>query len=404
MVYKAASGFVKVEIPAQIFFGVTRTKQSGGKIRIATERLVLSTWVLGLILICAPAARAHSPAESVLHSFAGTDGEYPSGVIQGSNGNFYGTTYEGGSIEDAGTVFELTPSGTLTTLYSFCSQASCTDGNQPNAGVIQGIDGNFYGTTEYGGANQSAFGGIGGGTVFKLTPSGTLTTLYSFCGQANCIDGERLFAGVIEGTDGNFYGTTWEGGANNSGTVFELTPSGELTILHSFCSQAGCTDGAYPYASLIQASDGNFYGTTFYAGTGRLPRHHLSLGDGTVFELTPSGTLTTLYSFCTHAHCTDGKWPYAGVIQGDDGNFYGTTQIGGPHNDGTVFQLTPSGRLTTLHSFCSHAHCADGKWPYAGVIQGSDGNLYGTTEYGGRHHDGTVFEVRAGHVKAGRPD
>ncbi len=391
----------------------------GKKSRAGSAIFVVLALLVSLAL-CAPAARAQSWGEVVLHSFAGTDGADPnSSLTRGRDGNFYGTTEVGGAnpngfqsasntLNGPGTVFKLTPSGTLTTLYSFCSVADpinghCTDGTGPN-GLIQSSDGNFYGTTEYGGANQSAFGGIGGGTVFKLTPSGTLTTLYSFCGQANCIDGERLFAGVIEGTDGNFYGTTWEGGANNSGTVFELTPSGELTILHSFCSQAGCTDGAYPYASLIQASDGNFYGTTFYAGTGRLPRHHLSLGDGTVFELTPSGTLTTLYSFCTHAHCTDGKWPYAGVIQGDDGNFYGTTQIGGPHNDGTVFQLTPSGRLTTLHSFCSHAHCADGKWPYAGVIQGSDGNLYGTTEYGGRHHDGTVFEVRAGHVKAGRPD
>src|ERR1700722_11186652 len=328
VVYKAGKRLRQIEIPAQnLFRGYTDEAIRGG-IRIA------------------------SSAESVLHSFAGTHGDNPSaGVIQGSDGNFYGTTQIGGA-NHGGTVFKLTPSGRLTTLYSFCSKggAACTDGDFPYAGVIQGSDGNFYGATTGGGAND-------GGTVFKLTPSGGLTTLYSFCSQADCTDGDFPYAGVIQGSDGNFYGTTNYGGAapyGGDGTVFPLPPSGPLTTLYSFCSQADCTDGDFPYAGVIQGSDGNFYGTTNYGGAA-------PDGDGgTVFHLTPSGALTTLYSFCSQADCTDGDFPYAGVIQGSDGNFYGTAGGGGPNDGGTVFQLTPSGALTTPYSFCSLAGCTDG--------------------------------------------
>jgi large repetitive protein len=342
-------------------------------------------------VLCAAIAIA-SPAqtfETPLVSFNGTNagGSLPqAGLVQGTDGNFYGTT----TGPHFGTVFKMTPSGTLTTLYSFCSQNGCTDGTVPQAVLVQGTDGNFYGTTAIGGAN-------GYGTVFKMTPSGTLTTLYSFCPQTGCTDGKNPQAGLVQGTDGNFYGTTASGGgANNYGTVFKITPSGTLTSLYSFCSQSGCTDGVIPVAGLVQGTDGNFYGTTYYGGAGGannvLPPG-AAPGDGTVFKITPSGTLTTLYSFCPQTGCTDGKNPQAGLVQGTDGNFYGTTSEGGANNYGTVFKITPSGTLTTLYSFCSQGGCTDGEAPYAGLIQGTDGNFYGTTLVAGANNYGTAFKI-----------
>src|SRR5208337_2819999 len=167
------------------------------------------------------------------------------------------------------------------------------------------------------------------GTVFKITPSGKLTTLYSFCsvGGTACTDGSGPQAGLIQATDGNFYGATYDGGANGSGTVFKITPKGTRTTLHSFCSQTGCTDGYYPWAGLIQATDGNFYGTTSEGGG--------ATSAGTVFMITPAGTLTTLHSF----DGTDGGQPYSGLVQGYDGNFYGTTSTDARGN-GTVFKLS----------------------------------------------------------------
>jgi uncharacterized repeat protein (TIGR03803 family) len=345
-----------------------------------------------------------SGIETVLYSFCSqtncADGAYPSaGLIEGSDGNFYGTTAWGGANFDPasdmyiGTVFKITPSGTLTTLYSFCSQAGCADGREPAAGLIQGSDGNFYGTTIVGGANDD-------GTVFKLTPSGGLTTLHSFCSQTGCVDGSLPRAGLIKGIDGNFYGTTDEGGANDTlyggaGTVFKITPSGTLTTLYSFCSKGGkaCTDGQQP-AGLIKGIDGNFYGTTSLGGANR--RADGGSGGGTVFKLTPSGAFNILYSFCSESKCADGEFPVAGLIQGIDGNFYGTADLGGANGLGTVFRLTPSGKLTTLYSFCSLTGCTDGRWPSAGVVQGSDGNFYGTTQVGGAQvygTGGTVFEL-----------
>jgi len=328
-----------------------------------------------------PGTLAASPFGQVLTtlaSFDGSDGAEPfSSLIQGADGNFYGTTYVGGTIGD-GTVFKITPAGSLTTLYSFCSQANCADGVAPYAGLVQGGDGNFYGTTVGGGTNFE-------GTVFKITPSGSLTTLYSFCSQASCVDGAIPYAGLVQGGDGNFYGTTFEGGTNSDGTVFKITPAGSLTTLYSFCSQANCADGAFPYAGLVQGSDGNFYGTTFEGGTN---------SDGTVFKITPAGSLTTLYSFCSQANCADGAIPFAGLVQGSDGNFYGTTFEGATNGDGTVFKITPAGSLTTLYSFCSQSNCTDGALPYAGLVQGSDGNFYGTTLDGGAvAFVGTVFEI-----------
>ena len=391
----------------------------GRKSRAGSAVFVVFALLLVSLALSAPVARAQSWGEVVLHSFAGTDGANPdASLIHGRDGNFYGTTAGGGDVGGTnanGTVFKITPSGALTTLYSFCSQPNCTDGAYPQASLIQGIDGNFYGTTRCGGANvhegedpcwTNSRGVNPGGTVFKITPSGTLTTLYSFCrvadlGNGLCTDGAWPAAGLIQGIDGNFYGTTSAGGANPNGvknvpdtpnvpgtgspngrgTVFKLTPSGQLTTLYSFCSQADCTDGDTPNG-LIRGSDGNFDGTTSAGGGAKR--------GGTVFKITPAGKLTTLYSFCSDADCTDGASPN-GVIEGGDGNFYGTASDGGANRvGGTVFKLTPSGTLTTLYSFSGEA---DDTAAPNGVIQGSDGNLYGTTEGGPGNQTSTVFKI-----------
>ena len=353
-----------------------------------------------LVLLFCFATANSLPAQTLttLHMFAGypNDGGVPdAGVVQASDGNFYGTTYTGGASGNCqggcGSVFRITSGGTLTTLHSF----DWYHGASPTAGLVQASDGNFYGTTYGGGANQYY------GTVFKITPSGTLTLLYSFCGQANCADGALAYGGLVQGADGNFYGTTLEGGANTGcslgsgscGTVFKITPGGALTTLHSFCAQAGCADGGNPYAGLVQGSDGNFYGTTFERGAN---------GSGTVFKITPSGTLTTLYSFGSQQN--DGAMPFASLVQGRDGDFYGTTsEAGGPHQSGTVFKITPAGVLTTLYNFCAQTNCVDGSGPVAPLVQSSDGTFYGTTLHGGANciqnsGCGTVFRMTASGV------
>jgi uncharacterized repeat protein (TIGR03803 family) len=366
-----------------------------------------------------------------------TNGAFPNAVVtQGTDGNFYGTTTNGGpntgcpaGSSGCGTVFKMTATGTLTTLYSFCSQPNCADGWAPYAGLVQGTDGNLYGTTSRGGIFSSFYGG----TVFKITPAGVLTTLYSFCseGVITCSDGFYPSSVLVQGTDGNFYGTTEFGGystyctvtlfPNGCGTVFMVTPTGSVeTTIYSFCSQPNCADGFNPVGGVVQASNGNFYGTTlgetFFEITpgGALTTLHTfeggvnaeypmsplvqasngnfygttegggANGYGTVFEITPGGSLTRLYSFCSQPNCADGGEPMAaGVVQASDGNFYGTTFIGGTIGAGTVFEITPGGSLTTLYSFCSQPNCIDGSAPTAGVMQASNGNFYGTTNQGG---------------------
>jgi uncharacterized repeat protein (TIGR03803 family) len=343
-----------------------------------------------VFMLCAAAAIA-SPAQTFtsLFSFDGTDGSDPYPMsFQGLDGNYYGTTNWGGAF-GVGTIFEITPGGTLTSLYSFGTQT--TDGVQPQEGLVQATDGNFYGTTYSGGA-------YGNGTIFEFTPGGTLATLYSFGAQAN--DSANPLAGLIQASDGNFYGTASAGGAQGGGTVFELSyGTWTETVLYSFCAQGyPCNDGVSPYASVVQGTDGNFYGTTSQFG---------AYGGGTVFQLIPGVGLNTLYSFCAQGsdNCTDGDYPTAAVVQGTDGNFYGTTYEGGANcidtgGCGTAFQLTPGGVLTTLYSFCSQGGntCSDGAFPSAGLIQATDGNFYGTTYNGGGTYGdyGTVFEITSG--------
>jgi uncharacterized repeat protein (TIGR03803 family) len=300
-----------------------------------------------------------SGTESVFYSFASVP---YSGLVQGSDGNIYGTTASGGT-SGRGTVFKITPSGSETVLYSFPAASS-----DPYTGLIEGSDGNFYGTTGAGGTSDD-------GTVFKITPSGLESVLYSFAPSGS--NGEIPYAGLIQGSDGNFYGTTYFGGANGLGTVFKVTPSGSETVLYSF---AGGSDGEHPYAGVIQGRDGNFYGTTYQGGTS---------GYGTVFKLTPSGTETVLYTFAGGS--SDGANPEAGVIQGSDGNFYGSTLQGGASGYGIVFELTPSGTETVLHTFAGGS--GDGANPEANLVQGSDGNLYGSTAAGGTGGHGTFFKV-----------
>ena len=323
---------------------------------------------------------------TLLHDFDGADGKQPSAaLIQATNGKLYGTTYFGGNggAGGFGTIFDVTPGGTFTTLYKFCPNHGCANGAWPSAPLVQAADGNFYGTTSDGGTNK---GVVGEGTFFEITPGGTLTTLYSFCSQTDCTDGNEPWA-VVQAADGNFYGTTLYGGANASydccGTIFKTTPSGATTTFYSFCAQTDCTDGGLPLAGLVQGKDGNLYGTTAHGG---------AHSGGTFFKITPSGALTPLYSFCAQTDCTDGAFP-GPLVQGSDGNFYGTTPQGGAKGNGTIFQMTPNGTPTTLYNF-SQGGCY--VCPTAWLVQDTNGEFYGTTSSDGANNDGTVFSLSVG--------
>lgn len=321
---------------------------------------------------------------TTVHRFNDTDGDVPGGLVQSTDGSFYGTAFYGGAHGD-GTVFRISSTGKLTTLYNFCSQSNCFDGKYPTSRLVLGTNGNFYGATYGGGANSS-------GSVYEITPNGILTTLYSFCSQTNCKDGSG--PGLLGlASSGNFYGVTGGGGAHKGGTIFEITPAGKLSSLYSFCSQTNCIDGEGPSA-LVQAADGMFYGITYQGGANCLSS--LPSGCGTVFKITPKGVLQTLYSFCTQTTCADGSYPN-GLMQATDGNFYGTTSTGGlSGNWGTIFEISSTGTLTTLHQFCSQSNCGDGAGPQAGLMQATDGNFYGTTGEGGSCYCGSVFRLSVG--------
>jgi uncharacterized repeat protein (TIGR03803 family) len=325
------------------------------------------------------------------------DGANPVGrLVQGADGNLYGLTQTGGVSNtlcfygSCGTTFRITLDGTLTTLYTFCSQADCADGANPSAGLVQGSDGSFYGTTLFGGTAAYCTDSGGCGSVFKITPEGTLTTLYAFCVQTGCTDGSGPEAALVQGNDGDFYGTAAGGGANDNGTIFKITPSGTLTTLYSFCPQYGCPDGYLPHEALIQATDGNLYGTSSPAVN--IPCSQAPCG--IVFKITPAGVFTTLYNFCSLRRCSDGEFPQSALVQGGDGNLYGTTLAGGGvgvSSGGTIFKITTGGALTTLYKFCSLFFCADGGAPPFGLAPSSDGNFYGTTMAGGATGYGAVF-------------
>lgn len=249
-----------------------------------------------------------------------------------------------------------------------------TNGDGPDAPFVQGTDGNFYSTTYSGGAGEN-------GNVYKMTPAGEITNLYSFC-LTDCLDGLSP-SGIILGSDTNFYGTTYFGGENANGTIFTMTVGGKLTTLYSFCSASNCEDGKNPNG-IIQASSGEFYGTALYGGTG---------DRGAIFELTTSGILKTLYSFCSQTNCADGWYPTVPPIEGNDGNLYGTTMYGGKSNGGVVYQISPAGSYKVLRSLCSETSCDSGQYP-GGLVQDSSGDLYGPAQWGADGTGyGTVFKI-----------
>lgn len=314
--------------------------------------------ILSGVAVLALSVPAMAQTITNLVSLNGTNGNGPRGpLVQGFDGNFYGTALLGGA-HSWGVVFKMTPAGALSVVYNFMN---ATDGGEPQAGLVQGADGDFYGTTLLGGS-------AGSGTVFKVTPGGTLTTLHNFAGNP---DGARPAGGLTQGLDGDFYGTTLLGGSNSNGMVYKITPAGALTILHSFANNP---DGSQPSSSIVQAVDGNFYGTT-NAGT--------TNGNGTIFKITQAGAFSTIYTFPPYG---GPQSSVAGLVQGADGNLYGTTS-GGGSGAGTVFKFTFDGTLTTIYSF--HGNTSDGSAPVPGMIVGSDGNFYGTTS-------ATLFQLTPG--------
>ena len=334
----------------------------------------VTTNVTSVVIICAP---WHGFAETVLYSFKGADdGADPTtSLTEGQDGNLYGTTGAGGANGSGGTVFKITTAGVLTILHSF-QNGSVTDGSGPS-GVVQGTDGNFYGVTAYGGAT-------GNGTVFSVTPTGTEVVLYSFANGLG--DGFNPYGNLIQATDGHLYGTAPNGGANDNGAIFRITLSGQESILYSF--NASANDGYSPSSGVIQASDGNLYGTT--PGNGS----NINTSFGAVFKVTLSGQETLLYTFQGQT-VSDGQEPEAGLIQGADGNLYGTTSEGGSGIGGTVFKLTPGGVETVLSNFNAGGPTSvNGYSPTTSLIQASDGNLYGINNVGGANSAaGTVFQV-----------
>jgi len=308
---------------------------------------VLVTLTLAFAVL---ATVASAQTLSTVHNFTSTSGDVtvptaPGVTIQGRDGNLYGTTGSGGAF-GAGGVYVVTQVGTESVLYSFpLNYTSC------QAGLTLGSDGNFYGACTAGGT-------FGYGLLYKLTPTGTFTDLHEFNISGGGAGGP--YTPPIQANDGNFYGTTYRGGTSDIGTVYKMTPSGTLTILHSFTNTTG--DGSTPYA-LVQGKDGNLYGSSYSGGTG---------GYGVIFKISLKGKLTSLHNFVS----TDGAAPVAGMIQGTDGNFYGTTFQGGASNNGVVFKITASGKYTLLHNF---VEATDGSYSYTAMVRGTDGNFYGTT-------------------------
>jgi uncharacterized repeat protein (TIGR03803 family) len=320
--------------------GFPRHKSAGKSLRL----------LIGLFVFCAVTANAQTYQELVdFISINGCCPKYPAIMAQGRDGNLYGTTPTGG-VNNVGIVFKITPSGSQTILHQF----DTTHGSTPNGGLVLGNDGNFYGTTQLGGAHAY-------GNIFKITPSGVLTVLYDFTGNA---DGGYPVAPLVLATDGNFYGTSYPG------VAFKFSPSGTFTIINKIPTVS--------YGPLLQASDGNFYDVTEFGGT---------FSAGTVYKIVGS-TVTTLYNF----DGTHGSFPIGGLVQGADGNLYGTTTAGGTTNAGVIFRITTAGTLTVLVDF-DGVHTLNGYQAFAGLVAGSDGNLYGATIWGGTSGYGEIFQT-----------
>jgi uncharacterized repeat protein (TIGR03803 family) len=381
---------------------------------------------LGLALACAAitfslAVCAQAQTLNYLAAFDGVNGSQPSTVIQATDGNFYAATagHTAGVVE-YGNVVKITPAGEISTLYNFCSKPHCSDGAWPNTPPILGSDGNLYGVTSGGGSY--AFNGGGWGIVYKLTLGGRLTPLHTFCTVSPCLDGEAP-TGIMQAADGNLYGTTYEAGQFNGGTLFKITPAGVFSVVHAFCSLANCADGQWPTLPPIQGSDGNLYGTTIAGGpadagvlydltaAGRFNVVHTFLcygticnlggapvgvvqdaernlfgitagggiyGDGTFFEITPAHAFINLYNF-------NSEGPQPGLTLANDGNFYGTAQ-------NIIYQLTPAGVQTTLYTFS----CCTAEFPNTGLFQAANGNFYGAVEFYNSAWNGAIYSFSNG--------
>jgi len=339
----------------------------------------LRSTVVLLATLFVTVVSAHAQTLTVLHSFmSAPDGLTPiGGVIMDQAGNLYGTTAQGGT-GTKGTVFKIDTSGHETVLFSFASRPVGLD---PEAGLVIDSSGNLHGTTEFGGSQ-------GKGTIFKIDPSGNETVLHSFL----CCPplGKNPVAGLILDGAGNLYGTAENGGDRaENGTVFKLSPDGTLTVLHEFNGRnqvlsvnpvGVVNDGINPRGPLFLDGLGNLWGTTYQGG---------SNNQGTVFVISPSGLYLVFYSFGSSGGNADGKWPTAGVIFDPSRGVLGTCSKGGTHNGGTVFQ-TDGTSETVLHNFGGPN---DGKWPLGGLAMDANGNLYGTTSAGGAFNQGTVFKI-----------
>ena len=315
-----------------------------------------------LLLVVGASATTHAQTYTDLYNLGSksADPTYPGWLglfAQGRDGNLYSTSQTGG--KGFGTVFQLSPAGKMTVLYSFQNK---NDGAFPKSGLTLGTDGSLYGTT-------SAGGSVGYGIVFKITTSGKFTVLHNFNGNT---EGAPADTPPIQGADGNFYGTVSDGGNAVFGTVYKMTPSGKMTVLYTFGGTV-----RYPVA-LTLGIDGNFYGT-FLSGSG-------ANVDGGVFKITPHGKFSVLHSF----NGTDGQNPMGAIIQATDGNFYGTTREGGSSSEGVVYKMTPAGALTDLRSFANDTH---GFAPFAGLAQATDGKLYGVTSTNPGTSYGVLFQI-----------
>jgi uncharacterized repeat protein (TIGR03803 family) len=338
------------------------------RLKACNPKFRFAATVLSVAFLLCAAAFATTPTVTTVYNFAGgkTSGSNPWYVtlVQGTDGDLYGTTYNGGA-HSVGTAFKVTTSGTFTLLHSFAG--GTTDGANPTGGLTLGTDGNFYGTTQQGGTQSQ-------GVIFKMTTTGTITLLHSF---NSALDGAFPWGPPIEGSDGNYYGTA-SGGVGNNGLVYKITSTGTYTTLYKLTPAVG----SYPIAPPTQGTDGYLY---FPASLGGI---NLC---GSIVKISTAGVLSSSYGFTCGA---GGSFPVGPLVQASNGNFYSTTQDGGSNGEGTVYQITTSLVATVLHSF--GVTFGDGEYPSAGLLLATDSNYYGSAAEGGTYDDGILFNTTTG--------